>query len=749
MMTLRLITNAATYHSFRCVLVALETNCQLSVSVLSHEQSFHYLLRLNLPTSFPLEEVWPVLEEGEEDVRTIGSKNVYHRLAELNRYSGNENLRRFLEWDSETFRNTTDEESQYGKLDSNNAATIIKDLAVKFPSVLQDDTTVMKCLLFASVIPLVPTLEHTNALQNEEGHFGGNLHSWFEAFFKTNQASIRSGLSLLGVPELSKLEFSQKVPRSLSVANYPFYVTTPIYYVNAAPHIGHIYSTLVADCLARYHSLIGEESFLSTGTDEHGQKIAKAAADKNQTPQTFTDDVARSFRDCFDEWDFKYNHFVRTTDPEHVSLVEKLWERLVDQDDIYLGTYEGWYCVSDESFLTATQVREEALPEGTGTRYLSVESGHPVHRVSEQNYLFRLSKYEKQLLEWLRSGPVIYPEFRRQEVIQLVQNGLSDLSVSRKKSVCDWAIPCPGDPDHVIYVWLDALTNYLTSAMLTDSETLHRELCAHPNGFDRWPGTHVLGKDILKFHAVYWPAFLFALGYAPPRKLIVHGWWTHEGRKISKSLGNAFDPREKVKRYGLDPIKYFLLRECSFKDDGDYSDGAMVSRLNGELADTLGNLVLRCVSVKLVPQRVVPTPGSYTPHDVLMRDETERLVGRFDGAFRMGDLQTGVKVVFEVLRCVNAYTTHMEPWKVIRKDTARAGTILYVMQDCLRICALLLGCVMPDVCDRVMQQLGVSEKPELIRGRDALRFGKLPPGTPLGETQPPLFQKIVEGKVPK
>ncbi|KNH06239.1 methionyl-tRNA synthetase [Perkinsela sp. CCAP 1560/4] len=517
----------------------------------------------------------------------------------------------------------------------------------------------------------------------------------------------------------------------------PFYVTTPIYYVNAVPHIGHVYSTLLADCLARYHRMKGDDVFFLTGTDEHGQKVAKAATERNKTPTEYTDEISATFRSCFAKFNFINHRFIRTTDADHTQMATDMWKLLRANGDIYKGVWEGWYCVSDETFLAAAQIRESTNAAGEVVK-VSAESNHPVVPIQEENYIFRLSAYQDQLLDWLNSGPVIVPEFRRQEMIKLCASGLKDVSVSRLRGSCEWAIPCPDDPDHVMYVWLDALSNYLTAVRTAESLATGS---ISPADFPRWPGVQVLGKDILKFHALYWPAFLFAAGLPPPRKLVVHGWWTKDGAKISKSLHNAFDPVEKITEFGLDPLRFFLLRETAISNDGDYSDAAMAARLNGELADTLGNLVLRCVSRKIIKDGRVPQPGEYDETDVRIQLDLEGLVKKVDECMEGCVVQEALMEIFEVLRAVNAYITKNEPWKVMKTDRVRASTVLYVAQEALRIIALLLSCAMPQVCDDILDQLGVDAASRT--GRAMLTFGLLVPGADLGDVRPPSFKKVV------
>jgi len=325
-------------------------------------------------------------------------------------------------------------------------------------------------------------------------------------------------------------------------------ITSPIYYVNGNPHIGHVYSNLLCDTLARYYRLKGDKVIFSTGTDEHGAKVEEAAIAKGILPQKFCDEVSAVFKQVFDDFGYSYDYFIRTTDSEHLLVVAEMWKRIKSNGDIYLGYHEGWYCQSDESFVTETQVSID--PNGVK---VSKESGRPVKWLKESNYKFRLSDYQDRLLKWLKSGPVVVPEYRKNEIIKFVEGGLRDLSVSRPKNVLKWGIDVPDDPNHVIYVWLDALFNYYTVSL--DPET--KEPTAWP------PDYHIIGKDILKFHAIYWPAFLMSAGLELPKKIVAHGWWTSGGQKMSKFLGNVVDPIKEVEKYTLDPFRFFLLRESN------------------------------------------------------------------------------------------------------------------------------------------------------------------------------------------
>ncbi|MFB3148374.1 MAG: methionine--tRNA ligase, partial [Thermodesulfobacteriota bacterium] len=355
-----------------------------------------------------------------------------------------------------------------------------------------------------------------------------------------------------------------------------FYVTTPIYYVNDVPHIGHAYTTIAADVIARFNRLQGNNVFFLTGTDEHGQKIERTAESNGEKPIELADRVVKRFQNLSDALNITNDDFIRTTEKRHKSAVEEIFRRIEESGDIYLSEYEGWYDVRNEAFITETQYEEiMSLPE---------EKRPTIEKVKEESYFFRLSKYQDPLLEYYKEHPeFVQPNYRLNEVTRFVEGGLKDLSVSR--TTFTWGIPVPDNSNHVIYVWFDALTNYLTGVGFPSDERMFNE---------NWPAdVHLVGKDILRFHAVYWPAFLMSAGLPLPKKVFAHGWWTVEGEKMSKSVGTVVDPYQVVEEFGADVFRYFLLREIPFGQDGDFSKGAIVARVNGELANGLGNLVSR------------------------------------------------------------------------------------------------------------------------------------------------------------
>jgi len=500
------------------------------------------------------------------------------------------------------------------------------------------------------------------------------------------------------------------------------YLTTPIYYVNDRPHIGHAYTSLATDVLARWYRLDGREVFFLTGTDEHGQKVEKAAQEAGMDPQSFTDQVSQHFRDLARRMNFSNDDFIRTTEERHKRACTALWEELARRGEIYLGHYEGWYAVRDEAFYGPDEITER-----DGQRF--APSGAPVEWVREPSYFFRLSAWGERLLKFYDENPdFILPPGRRNEVISFVKAGLQDLSISRTSF--RWGVPVPGDPKHVMYVWLDALTNYITAVGYPDtSAPLWRF----------WPAdVHFVGKDILRFHAIYWPAFLMAAGLPPPRRVFAHGWWTNEGQKISKSLGNVIDPLALVETYGLDPVRYFLLREVPFGQDGDFSRRALIARLNNELANDLGNLAQRTLSLiqrncdACLPERTPPTDS-----DRELLDAAAALPDRLRALLDRQAFHEALEQVWTVVRLGNAWIDREKPWALRKTDPARMAAVLRTLHDAMRVLATVLQPFMPDTMSRMLDQLGV---PAEARSLAALAT-PLPGGIALPPPAP-LFQKI-------
>jgi methionyl-tRNA synthetase len=479
-----------------------------------------------------------------------------------------------------------------------------------------------------------------------------------------------------------------------------YYLTTPIYYVNDSPHVGHAYTSLACDVLARFKRLDGFEVKFLTGTDEHGQKVAKSAEAAGVDPQTFTDRVSQTFRDLAKAMNFSNDDFIRTTEPRHIKACQALWQAVAarktpkGRENIYLASYGGWYSVRDEAFWG----EDELVTAADGKK--TAPTGAPVEWVEEPSYFFRLSDWGEWLLDFYEKNPdFIGPATRRNEVMSFVKGGLQDLSISR--TTFTWGVPVPGDPAHIMYVWFDALINYITAVGYPETG----------GEFARfWPADlHMVGKDILRFHAVYWPAFLAAGGVAVQKRVFAHGWWTIEGQKMSKSLGNAIDPRAMIAKYGLDPVRYFLLREVPFGNDGDFSSRAIVSRINGELANELGNLAQRTLAqVAKNCGGQVPAAGALTDEDKALLASASALLVQVRAAYDRQQFHEGLEAIWQVVRAANGYIDRQAPWALRKTDAARMATVLYVLVEAIRRIALLLQPVMPDAMAKMLDQLGVA-----------------------------------------
>jgi methionyl-tRNA synthetase len=517
-----------------------------------------------------------------------------------------------------------------------------------------------------------------------------------------------------------------------------FFVTTPIFYVNDVPHIGHAYTVIAADTLARYKRMTGHDVFFLTGTDEHGQKIEKAAAAKGEQPKAMADRLAARFEALWGEMNISHDRFIRTTEPAHHAAVHAMFDRLKAAGDVYLGAYEGWYCVPDESFWTDLQLVDGRCPD----------CGRPVEKVTEPSYFFRMSRFGEALLAHIQAHPAfVSPPTRRNEVVRFIEGGLKDLSISR--TGVKWGIPVPDDADHVIYVWLDALVNYLTATGFPDA------------GFEkRWPAqVHIIGKDILRFHAIYWPSFLLSAGLPLPERVVSHGWWTIDGEKMSKSLGNVIDPALAARHCGgPDALRYFLLREVPFGKDGDFSIAALVARYNGELANDLGNLVSRTVSmVHRYLGGEVPDPAtSHDPEAGALVDAAARLPGAFaealddpGGTGRGLQFDQALEAVWRLVRAANAYIHDSAPWDLAKAGRMdRVGAVLYNALEAVRVAGLYLFPFMPATAPRIWWQLGLELQPDRIDLAAASRWGGLPGGLALPKPEA-LFPRIDPDDIPE
>jgi methionyl-tRNA synthetase len=504
-----------------------------------------------------------------------------------------------------------------------------------------------------------------------------------------------------------------------------YYLTTPIFYVNGAPHIGHAYTMIAADVLARFKRLDGFDVHLLTGTDEHGQKVEKAAGDAGMDPQAFTDQISATFKDIAASVAMTNDDFIRTTEPRHRLASQALWQRLQAKGHIYLGGYEGWYAVRDEAFYDEGETTLK--PDGTRVG----PTGAPVEWVTEPSYFFRMSAFQEKLLAHIEANPdFIAPVARRNEVLGFLRQTLTDLSISRTSF--KWGIPVPGDDAHVMYVWLDALTNYMTAVGYPDENA---ELWRF------WPADlHIVGKDILRFHAVIWPALLMAAELPLPRRIYAHGWWTIEGEKMSKSLGNVIDPRELVQSFGLDALRYFVLREVPFGNDGDYSRRALLSRLNVELANDLGNLSQRSLSlIAKNCQGRLPGRGEISDDDTTLLAAAEALPGQMRDSLDRQAFGEALEDVWKVIRAANSYIDRQAPWALRKTDVARMETVLRVLADVLRHVATVLQPFMPGSMARMLDQLGVpADQRDLADLRQPLPDGTVLP-TPEG-----IFPRHVE-----
>ncbi len=504
-----------------------------------------------------------------------------------------------------------------------------------------------------------------------------------------------------------------------------FYITTPIYYVNARPHIGHTYTTVVCDTIARRQRMMGMDTWFLTGTDEHGQKIERSAAAAGCSPREFVDKIASEFRALWDRMKITYDDFIRTTEPRHVRGVQALFSRLQDRGYIYKGSYSGQYCVFDELYVDAV-----------GPGALCPECGRPTETIHEENYFFKLSAMEEPLLKYYSEHiDFIRPEARRNEVIAFVRGGLRDLSVSRTSF--KWGIPVPNDPKHVIYVWLDALANYMTAIGFGSDSPADRKELEH-----YWPAdVHMIGKEIVRFHCVYWPAFLLAADLPLPKSIMAHGWLLFEENKMSKSRGNIVRSETILDTLGSDALRYFLLREIVFGQDGSFSFDALVQRFNADLANDLGNLSSRTLSMisrYFEGEVPYPSPSERRPGDEAIVTLAQQTIGDFHAQFEQFQFSRALETAWSLVAAVNKYLVENEPWAVAERDDkdsrARLATILYTSAEALRVVTALVHPVIPDATEHIWRQLGLGE----ISGLDLryLAWGQLQLGTKLGKIEP-------------
>jgi methionyl-tRNA synthetase len=479
--------------------------------------------------------------------------------------------------------------------------------------------------------------------------------------------------------------------QATEMAAKPYYITTAIAYPNGAPHIGHAYEAIATDAIARFMRLDGYDVFFLTGTDEHGMKMLQTAAKENLTPRQLVERNVPRFQAMVEMLNCSNDAFIRTTEPRHYRSSEAIWERMEANGDIYLGKYSGWYSVRDEAYYDESETRLDAAGQRLGP------NGTPVEWVEEESYFFRLSAYQDKLLKLYERPNYVLPRERLNEVLSFVKTGLQDLSISR--TTFDWGVKVPSNPRHVMYVWVDALTNYITAVGYPDTES---------EMFRRyWPDDlHVIGKDIVRFHAVYWPAFLMSAGVEVPKRIFSHGFLFNRGEKMSKSVGNVIDPFDLVKAYGVDPLRYFFLREVPFGQDGNYSHEAIVNRINADLANDLGNLAQR--SLTMVARNfsgVLRAPGPLSAADQAILAAADAMIGKAREAMATQQLHQVLNAVWTVVAETNRYFAGEAPWALAKTDPGRQGTILYVTAEALRQIAILAQPFVPASAERLLDLL--------------------------------------------
>ena len=507
-----------------------------------------------------------------------------------------------------------------------------------------------------------------------------------------------------------------------------YFITTAISYPNGVPHIGHAYEAIATDAIARFKRLDGYDVFFLTGTDEHGQKMLQTAAQEGLTARELADRNTPRFKEMVERLSCSNDDFIRTTEDRHYRSVTEIWNRMAARGDIYLDKYSGWYSVRDEGFYAES----ETTVDEDGVR--RAPTGTPVEWVEEESYFFRLSKYAQPLLDHYTTHPeFIGPEERRNEVMSFVRAGLRDLSVSR--TTFDWGVPVPGDPRHVMYVWVDALTNYLTGAGFpdVDSERYKRY----------WPADlHVIGKDIVRFHAIYWPAFLLSAGVPLPKRVFAHGFLFNKGEKMSKSVGNVIDPFALTDHYGVDQVRYFFLREVPFGKDGNYSHEAIVQRINADLANDLGNLAQR--SLSMIAKNLggeLPAPGTFTGEDKAMLARADGMIATCRDALTRQELHNALAAIWACVADANRYFAAQQPWVLRKTDPQRMATVLYVTAEAIRQVAILIQPFMPRSAARLLDLLAVDETARDFAALGA--SGRLVAGAALPKPEP-VFPRYVE-----
>ncbi|MED4346129.1 methionine--tRNA ligase [Heyndrickxia coagulans] len=507
-----------------------------------------------------------------------------------------------------------------------------------------------------------------------------------------------------------------------------FYITTPIYYPSGNLHIGHAYTTVAGDAMARYKRLRGFDVMFLTGTDEHGQKIQRKAKEKGVTPQQYVDEIVAGIQDLWKKLEISNDDFIRTTQDRHKKAVEKIFKKLLDQGDIYLGEYEGWYCTPCESFFTERQLVDGKCPD----------CGRPVEKVKEESYFFKMGKYVGRLLQYYEENPdFIQPESRKNEMINnFIKPGLEDLAVSR--TTFDWGIKVPGDPKHVIYVWIDALTNYITALGYgSDDDSNYRKY---------WPAdVHLVGKEIVRFHTIYWPIMLMALGLPLPKKVFAHGWLLMKDGKMSKSKGNVIDPVTLIDRYGLDALRYYLLREVPFGADGIFTPEGFVERINFDLANDLGNLLNRTIAMmNQYFDGVIPTfAGSHNPYSIQLVTAYKEAVKKYEDAMENMQFSVALASLWEFVSRTNKYIDETTPWTLAKDETKRAdlAEVMVHLAESLRHIAILLQPFLTSTPKKIFDQLNITDE-SLHTWESLSLFGSIPEGTKVVKKGKPIFPRL-------
>jgi methionyl-tRNA synthetase len=513
-----------------------------------------------------------------------------------------------------------------------------------------------------------------------------------------------------------------------------FYVTTPIYYVNDVPHIGHAYTTVAADILARFKRLEGYQAFFLTGTDEHGQKVEKAAQERGVDPKAHCDEMVKRFQSLWQRLNISNNDFIRTTEVRHKKVVQKILQDLYDRGEIYQASYDGWYCVPCERFWTEKDLVDGKCPDCL----------REVYEISEKNYFFRMSKYQSWLIEHIQKNErFILPTSRKNEILGFLQGSLEDLCISRPKKRLKWGIEIPFDTDYVTYVWFDALINYVSGIGYGSGENIFS---------DFWPqAIHLIGKDILTTHTVYWPTMLQGIGLTPPKMVFAHGWWTVEGKKMSKSLQNVVEPNRLIDTYGVDAVRYFLMREVPFGLDGDFSHSAMVHRINSDLANDLGNLFSRALSMVIrYFEGTIPTPSSLKEIDFRLQEVSLKVFAQLPEQMNDLSFNKALGTIWEMVSASNKYVDETAPWSLAKdeQDRPRLATVLYQTLEALRIITLLLAPFMPSTAEKMWSLLALEGNPGEQNLEENGKWGGLKPGRKVVKPTP-LFPRIDTAKVAK